>query len=214
VRALMRYFQRRSHDEEYQQRVQQRIARPDTAARYQPQDQPDRQRVPATGGSATTGSTTRTAAGTPDLASAANQPVDTVELQEMVGPLAQYLLAFHELIELLRSRRRESDESMAGGRTLSEADRAGFQETLDRLEALVPNYGPGNIEDNSLQERVYRLTVKVRDALQNRFYGDDDLFRINGEVRSETCRMLAEIQWAGADTSPDFEQVRQAYDCG
>lgn len=204
LRALLRREENRSFEDAPGKGEERRASQPAAASpRQQPRDQPDRQPVPATGKEA----------GAPDLASAASQPAAVVDVREMVNPLVQHLLAFDELIALLRDRRQGGDFA-PGSRTLSEGDRAGFEETLDRLEALVPDYGPGHFEGDSLQARIYRLTVKVREALRDRDLGDDDLFRINGEVRAETCRLLAEIQWEGADDTPEFERVREVYNCG
>ena len=214
VRGLVRWMQSRSHNERRQTQIRQRMQRQvserlegvSQPASYQPVDQPDRQPIPATG----------TDVATPEveeITRVMNESAYPVTVGEMVSPLAQYLLGFRSLIELLRSRRRENGGA-GSGRSLTLDDRGQFQETLDRLEELIPDYGAGNLEENSLQERIYRLTVKVRDAVQNTSYTDDDLFRINGEVRTEACRVLDEIQSAGAGTGDDFYEARQVYECG
>ncbi len=111
------------------------------------------------------------------------------------------------MIDQLRTRRREANE--ASDRSLTPDVRARYQDTLDRLEDQMQGYGEGDLEDGSLQERLYHLAVKVRDALQNLGYTDADLFRINGEVHTETCHLLEETE----DIGPVFVHVRQIYEC-
>ncbi|RPJ48847.1 MAG: hypothetical protein EHM21_07520 [Chloroflexi bacterium] len=212
VRWVIGRIQRRASDEEYQQRQRQRLQRgtrefasqplrvPEQP-RYQPQDQPDRAPIPATGASADTAEMTM------DMV---EDQGSTVELDQQVTPLVQYLLTFHDFITILRERRRGGP---AGDRSLTAQDRGSFQETLDRLAENVEDFGEGNLKDDSLQERVYRLTRKVRGALENLGYSDDDLFRINGEVRSEACRLLREIEGTRANIDEDFDRALQAYDC-
>jgi hypothetical protein len=215
VRALVNRVQRRAYDQQRLERLQGRFqsvgtgqgseefrGRPAQATRYQPQDQPDRMPVPDTGAPDTV---------VEDLARDVAYHGETVETSDQSTRLARYLLAFSNMIDLLRERRRESDSAGAAGRSLTPADRSRILDVVDRLEEDVPDYGLGNLEDDSPQERAYRLMVKVRDALQNLDYTDDDLFRLYGEVRSEACRALREIQPDGA--GEELEQVYQAYEC-
>ena len=168
-------------------------------------DQPDRQPIPNTGQTYTT----------TEMSGLLDADAPPVSVEDQTGPLAQYLLAFHELIQMLRERRSAGSEASSGlGRSLNAGDRARFDERLQRLDELLPEYGEGNLEENSLQERVYRLIWKARDGLQNLNYDDDDLFRINGEIRTEACRLLREIRDSGFSGGEDFEQAISAYECG
>jgi len=205
--------------------------------RDQPQDQPDKlefdRPIPTTGVMADTMSIDEsmsieesmlideTTAPTEPAASAesmealrrAAQPEgQPVRIEDQAEPLAQYLLAFNDLIEQLRTRRKDAG-TINNGKSLTPEDRSSFQDTLNRLEATIPDYGKGSLEEGSLQERIYRLTVKVRDALQNLDYNDDDLFRLNGELRTEACKVLAEIMPSGAGAMTELDQVRLIYEC-
>lgn len=199
--------------------------------RDQPQDQPEKlefdRPIPATGVMAGTMAIDElidideTTAPTEPAASAesmealrrAAQPEEQpVGIEDQAEPLAQYLLAFNDLIEQLRTRRKDAG-TISNGRSLTPEDRSSFQDTLNRLEAQIPDYGEGNLEEGSLQERIYRLTVKVRDTLQNLDYNDDDLFRLNREFRTEACKILAEMMPSGAGAMTDLDQVRLIYEC-
>jgi hypothetical protein len=179
------------------------IAQGQEAPRYQPQDQPDRQPIPTTGAEAA-------APVTADMASEVVEERKAVDLDQQVTSLLQYLLTFRDFIAVVRERRKESSTSI---RSLTSQDRDHFQEALDRLAPDLEGYAEGNVEGNPLQKQIYRLTVKVQDAMQNLEYLDDDLFRIHGEVRTEACRLLQEIKAAGAKTGKDFERVRKEYEC-
>lgn len=55
--------------------------------------------------------------------------------------------------------------------------------------------------------------VKARDALQNLQYSDGDLFRINGEVRNETCQLLREIEGTRDNIDENSDRVLESYEC-
>lgn len=200
---LARWLQRRNSFTEPQRRLREEVEADDeveiSPARAVMQDQPDRFPIPETG--------SRSAA-------MADMVTDTVEIPaevpvaEMAEPLAQYLIAFHGLIEVVRNRRRENNGAETA-RSLTPAERNRIRETFTRLEEQAPQPDLGRLETGSLQERMYYLRVKLREALENKEYTDNDLFRINGEVRSQICNLATEIEAAGYD----FSIVRQAFEC-
>jgi hypothetical protein len=186
--------------------------------RTQPEDQPDAAPelygIPQTGGAAI---------GTPGL-SMEDLVREVVEAREtevtysgaddttaLADTLTEYLFSFRGMIDQIRLRRREG---AAGERSLTPADRQGVEESLRRLEDRIPDYGEGNLEDGSLQERMYRLMAKTREALENTGYSDDDLFRINGEVRTEACRLLADLRAQGLPAGARADDVLALYECG
>jgi hypothetical protein len=207
VRWVVRRVQRRAQDQQYQLRAHQHMPtgaeREQAIPRYQPQDQPDRQPIPTTGAGMSQPITA-------DLAEEMVEEQGGVDLDQSADSLVQYLLTFNDFITVVRERRRQGSK---GALSLTTSDRSYFAEALDRLAPGLEGYAEGNVEENSLQDRIYRLTVKVRDALQNLEYSDDDLFRINGEVRSEVCRLLRDIEQARPNTIEDFDRVREDYDC-
>lgn len=209
VRALMRWMQQRSHDETYQARARQRLRSAETydvdkmermpqGTRYQQQDQPDRQPIPTTG------------IGEAEMLEMDVTGNPQVETSDQTSALAQALISFREMIDQLRVRRAEAGSDTGNGdlRSLTPTDRDHFREAADDLSYLLEGYAAGNVENDPLQSSIYRLTVKVRDAMQNPDYTDADLFRINGEVRTEACRLAAEMP-----TNADMEQVVELYEC-
>ncbi len=214
VRIFIRWMQQRAHNQQYQARMRRRMqgqptqpleeGMPVEGTRYQPQSQPDKQPIPATGAPVEEIEVLAF-----EIGESEQQPI---AVDDMVGRLAQYLLIFHHMIGLLRSRRTESGAE-ENAHSLTPSDRGSLQVTLDQMEEQTPDDGEGNLEEGSLQERIYKLTAKIRDALQNSSYDDADLFRINGEVRSEACQLVDEIQTMGAGSGVDMQQVRQEYEC-
>ena len=176
----------------------QAFSSPVEGTRYQPQSQPDRQPIPATG---------VTAEQVSEMTEAVKRP-EHMDIDGLVDPLVQYLMSFHSMINMVRSRRQDNK---TGNRSLTSEDQMTFQEAVERLEDSVSVYQPGDFALNSLEGRIYRLSTKVRDALQSMDYTDDDLFRINGEVRSEACGLLRQIQ--PDQSAVDLDLVRQIYEC-
>lgn len=124
-------------------------------------------------------------------------------------PLAQYLLTFYSMINLLRARRQSG--AGAGTRSLNAEDVGRYSEALDRLRELTPEADRSDFADGSPQYQAYDLILKLRDALENNSYTDDDLFRINGEVKAVACRVLSMMP--EGDTGTYLDQARQAFEC-
>ena len=202
VRGVVRWFQRRAHEEQRQARVTRRMQSVQQstggAIGHQPVDQPDRQPIPATGLAA------------PDVETL-TQPATDIAVLNQSSSLVEYLFNFYEMIELLRIRRKESGGGN-GGRSLTPVDRTHFQEVVDRLEEQMPEVNRDDIQTGTLPAQIDRLMTKVRDGLQNLEYTDDDLFRIYGEVRSEACKVMEAMREMGF--TENLARVRQMYDCG
>ena len=136
-----------------------------------------------------------------------------VTANDLAGPLAQYLIAFHDMIHQLRMRR-WSGQPDAGKllekHSLMPEDRLHIQEELDRLADQTPELSDGDLPDGTLEQRMFNLLVKVRAALQNQDHSDDDLFRIGGEVRSQACQVLNEVLVPGQEVM----EARRLYECG
>jgi hypothetical protein len=139
---------------------------------------------------------------------------EEIKVVELVRPLVEHLLGFHTLISTLRYRRRASGaKANTGARSLTPGDRYVFQETLGRLQRMVPNIADKKLLNGSLQERILRLMGKVFDAFQNLDYNDDDLIRIDRDLRPEACRVMKEIQSRGDAPGIDLDPVMKRYDC-
>lgn len=205
VRDLIRWIQQRVHNQQYQEQVRERMQA--QAPRYQPVDQPDR--APAFSAIPATGTQAAELASEVTLDMPQGASVET--MNTLSGALVDYLLSFNDMIEQLRERRRETGTT--NGRSLTPADRTRFEEELERLEDSLAGFSEGDWVDGTLEERIYHLAVKSRDALGNLDYTDDDLFRIYGEIKSESCRLLNEIQSEGTFTGSDLERAFQAYQC-
>jgi hypothetical protein len=166
------------------------------------QEEPERQAIPQTG------------MGTSETAYLAEEMVNPVPLEtdtaEMVTLLVQHLLAYSEMMKLLRMRR---ETEALSERSLTPEDRGRVMKVLEKLDDTLTRYSAGNLEDGSLQERIYRLTLKTRDAMENLTYDDADLFRINGEVRPEACRLVREIRQVGAVPEANLADVSEEYRC-
>lgn len=217
VRQLVRWWQQREQEQEYSGSAQRRLVRregeqgitvsepravmEEAGPGYRPATQP----IPATG---VVEKEIRTA---PQEVKEREHAQPAVA--DMVRPLVHYLLIFANMIEEIRTHRQESGD-MATHQSLSAADRNRFFEGLDGVEGAIPDYGQGSLIGDSLQERMYRLTVKVRDAMKNMDYTDADMFRVNGEVRSEACQLLNEIGPERLIAGENFERAWRIYECG
>lgn len=199
MRALMRQVKARSYNQDRQNRALHRLQSRSEHASFRQEGQ----EIPITAGGAAAAEMIR------DVAA----PVPPVGLSQQVDRMAQYLISFNNMIDLLRQRRAENPDKGPGIRSLEAADRVRVMEVVNRLEADLPDYAEGNFEDGSLQERIYHLTVKARDALQNKAHTDDDLFRLYGEMRPEVCRLLMEIKATGEDAGTYFDRVSMAFGC-
>ena len=241
VRALMQYTQRRQHDRIRFERLRDRfdqhpgyVDREEVppSPRYQPVDQPDRFTASdadrgqdfstsRSGGVYTSDVRTTedvrenreaiptTGMAPPDItAYTRDQMIDTDSNLSM--PLAQYLLTFYSMINLLRARRHS--DAGAGARSLNAEDVGRYSEALDRLREITPEADRSDFAEGSPQYQAYDLILKLRDALENNAYTDDDLFRINGEVKSVACRVLSMMP--EGDTGTYLDQARQAFECG
>jgi hypothetical protein len=170
--------------------------------RYQGQDQPDRQPIPQTG------------AGMSEAAYLAEELVNPVPIEEitaeMVPLFVQHLLAFSEMMKLLRYRR---ETETLSERSLTPDDRGRVMTVLEKLDDSLTKYSDGSLENGSLPERMYRLTLKMRDAMENLSYDDADLFRLNGEVRPEACRLIREVRQAGDVAEETLAEVSEEYRC-
>jgi hypothetical protein len=182
-----------------------RAAEPLPTPGYQPQDQPDRQPIPQTGVGMH-----ETAALGHDVVLGDAQPELVQDGAQLATMLIQHLLAFSELMKLLRQRREAATTSE---RSLTPEDRGRLDVVLNRLNEAYTDLGEGFFEEGSLRERIYRLAAKTRDAMQNSAYDDSDLFRINGEVRPEACRLLTEIRSSGMAPAVNQDEVREEYRC-
>lgn len=198
MRALMRQMKARSYNQELQTRTLHRLQSRTEHASFNPPGE----EIPITGSAAMA-----------ELTRDITTPVQPVSLRQQVDRMAQYLISFNNMIDLLRQRRAEHPDKGPGIRSLEAPDRVRVMEVVNRLEADLPDYTEGNFEDGSLQERIYRLTAKVRDALLNSSHTDDDLFRLNGEMRPEVCRLLMEIKAAGEDAETYIDRLSMAFGC-
>lgn len=166
-------------------------------------DQPDRQPIPTTGHGYSSG----------QMSDLLDMEAPPVSVEDLISPMAQYLISFNHLIEMLRERRASGVDTGSGtARSISPGDRTRFEDELQRLDEMLPEIGDGSLGEGSLQERIYQLMWKTRDGLQNLSYDDDDLFRINGEIRSEACRLMKDIRGSGIQTGEDFEEAYRV--CG
>lgn len=220
IMELARRFQRRGMDRDRYKRMdyenEERQGAQVEVTRYQgshqPVDQPDRETIPNTGNPAAGIVDSREPSAGIAAAEIAEYTADIVTpnegvATEMVNSLIDYLLAFHDLIDRLRARRAETPSPAQ--RSLTSDDRLAMHERLSRLYAQTPDVGEGNLAGGTREERVYNLIVKVRGALQALDTTDDDLFRINGEVRVEACQLLSETQEFGDRVA----RARQIYEC-
>lgn len=219
---IMRRFQRQEIDSDRYERIgfdnDERQGAQVEVTRYQgsqqPAAQPDSQPIPNTGNPAagvldavepSAGmAAAEVASFTADIAT----PGETHALEtDMAGSLVDYLMAFHDLISRLRDRRASAPSPT--GHSLSPDDWQAMQERLGRLYEFTPDVGEGNLVDGSREERIYNLIVKVRGALESLETTDDDLFRINGEVRTEACKLLGDLAEYGGKAA----QARQLFEC-
>ena len=239
VRALMQYMQRREHDRERFERLRDHfdqhpgfVDREEVppAPRYQPVDQPDRftgsgvgsgQDVSFSRSGGVYSSDTAVEGAREDreaipttgmappetTAYTRDQMIDTDTNLSM--PLAQYLLTFYSMINLLRARRQSG--AQLGARSLNAEDVGRYSDALGRLREITPEADRSDFAEGSPQYQAYDLILKLRDALENNSYSDDDLFRINGEVKSVACRVLSMMPQG--DTGTYLDQARQAFEC-
>jgi hypothetical protein len=156
--------------------------------------------IPMTGSSVQAATTWGVVPNDEELATGSGVPLTSESL------LVEYLLGLHRMVEILRERRQDTGGANAGmGSSLEPADRAEFQSLVDRLESQRVDYGKDQLIGEGRDVHIQRLTMKIRDALENLDYTDDDLFRIYGEVRSEACQEIR-----GQD---GFDAVRGLYEC-
>lgn len=241
MRALMQFMQSRRNDRERFERLRDRFDQHSgyvdrgevpPAPRYQPVDQPDRKYesdtfrgqsmgrdLDAEEDRGRTGETTqreREAIPTTGKGSMSSPDVTAYTRDQMVDtetnlamPLAQYLLTFYSMINLLHARRQSGGGT--GTRSLNAEDLGRYSEALNRLREITPEMDRADFAQGSPQYQAYDLILKVRDALENHAYSDDDLFRINGEVKSVACRVLSVMPQG--DTGTYLDQARRAFDC-
>ena len=220
VMEVVRRFQRQGIDSDRNERIgyagDERHGAQVEVTRYQgsrqPMNQPDRESIPNTGNPAAgvldavepnAGmAAAEIAEYTADILTP-GKPLDS----DLVGSLVEYLLAFHDLIDRLRNRRASATAPSANSLTLD--DWQAMQARLGRLYEYTPDVSEGSLTAGSREERVYNLIVKVRGALQSHEITDDDLFRINGEVRTEACNLLADLAEYGSKVA----QARQIFEC-
>jgi hypothetical protein len=126
-------------------------------------------------------------------------------VRDLMAPLSTALMGLHEMIEVLRERRRSGDYAGPTGLSLTPDDRTRFQQVVDRINETMGGYDPGDVEGDDLAGRAYRLIVKVREAMQNMTYNDNDLFRIHGEVQTEICQMLPDLP------KKEMASIREVY---
>jgi hypothetical protein len=146
-------------------------------------------------------------------------------LHEQTDLLVQYLLSFHSMVDLARSRRKENgsgwtnsvsttSELARQASSLNEKDRESFLATLDRLQEQLPGYSKEELKSNSIQQRMYALTMRIHDTMKNPALGDDELFRVYGDVSGEACRLLDEAQQQhGVGSGSDYRYARTLYEC-
>lgn len=137
-----------------------------------------------------------------------NEPV---AVGSLVGPLIVHLLSFHNLINLLRTRK-ETQE--AADSNVKQPDvRAGGADAIGSLEGQVPEFDHAALVRGSLQEQIVTLMERIRDALQNMDYSEDQLFHIHDELRPIACKVLDLVHRAQEDNVTGFEDVEKAYHC-
>lgn len=172
-----------------------------TQPRYQPADQPDRQAIPATGNM-------------PPTVVGDYTPVapSKVNMDDLAGPLIEYAIAFNSVMNLLRSKQRDND-TIDATQAFTAGDRSSMRAVLDQLSEHLPDFDETSVGKNSLHARTFRLAQKLRQSLENLEYTESDLFRINGEVTQELCRLTQELQQSGEVTITGLDQIRQLYTC-
>jgi hypothetical protein len=126
-------------------------------------------------------------------------------VRDLMAPLSSALIGLHEMIEVLRERRRDGNYAGPTGLSLTPDDHNRFQQIVDRIDETMGGYDPGDVEGEDLAGRAYRLITKVREAMQNLTYNDNDLFRIHGEVKTEICQILPDLP------RREMEEVRKVY---
>ncbi len=241
VRALMQYMQHQRHNRERFERLRDRfdqhpgyVDREETppTPRYQPIDQPDRMTEAgmyrgqsmghdldaeeSRGGMSESAQREREGIPATGIGGAAPPEVTAYTRDQMVDtetnlamPLAQYLLTFYSMINLLHARRQSG--SGTGVRSLNAEDVGRYSEALERLREITPEKDRADFAQGSPQYQAYDLILKVRDALESTSHTDDDLFRINGEVKSIACRVLSMMP--EGDTGTYLDQARRAFEC-
>lgn len=138
-----------------------------------------------------------------------------VAVGSLVGPLIVHLLGFHNLMNLLQQRRDTINTTAASDLSDNMPDvRESGADSVGSLEAQLPEFDRSALVPGSLQERIIQVMERIREALQNTNYSEDDLFRIHGELRTVTCKVLTLIQRIEEDNVTGFEEAQKAYGCG
>jgi hypothetical protein len=140
-----------------------------------------------------------------------SQPQELV-MDEYVAPLIEHAIAFNSVMNLLRSRQREG-EGYEGNESLTDGDRSSMRAVLDQMQEKVAEYDETVLRKHPLAQRSYNLTRKLRDALDNIEYTGSDLYRINGEVKTELCRLVRDLEQSGQVTITGLDHLRQLYEC-
>lgn len=133
-------------------------------------------------------------------------------MDDFAAPLIEHAIAFNSLMNLLRSRQR-SGTGYEGAESLTEGDRTSIRSVLDQMQGRMAEYNETAMRNNPLAQRSYKMTLKLRDALDNLDYSGADLFRIYGEVRTELCKLTKELDKSGQVTITGITQIRQLYEC-
>jgi hypothetical protein len=133
----------------------------------------------------------------------------SINMDTLVGPLIDYLIAFNSIMNVLRSQQLSSTEEEE--QTLGE--RQGMRNVLEQVQDRLPHYEEGQLKSGSLEDRTYRLAAKIRDALSNMSNTDSDFLRLYDEVQPEVCAVSQALQSSGSVSITGLDQVSQMYEC-
>ena len=135
-----------------------------------------------------------------------------IVMDDVVAPLIEHAIAFHSVMNLLRSRQRDG-VGHEGTESLTEGDRHSMRAVLDQMQQRETEYNEANLRSNPLALRSYIMTHRLRDALDNLTYSGADLFRIHDELRGELCSLARELDNSGQVTITGMDHIRQLYEC-
>lgn len=135
-----------------------------------------------------------------------------IVMDEYVAPLIEHAIAFNSVINLLRSRQREG-AGFEGTESLTAGDRNSMRAVLDQMQEHVVDRDEASLRRHPLALRSYRLTRKLREALDNLDYTGTDLFRIHSDVSKELCSLTQDLDRSGQVTITGLRQIRYLYGC-
>lgn len=151
--------------------------------------------------------------GEPGTPAAAETPSTETVAGIHAGPLdlalVEALIAQDDLMAVIRERRagRFNDPEPTPS-SITPVDRMRFQHAVDRLADAMSRVDSATFQPGSKEQRAYRIIEKVHNALSHLNYTDEDIMRIDSEVRAEACDALWSIQHV-----VDWDKAYTIYGC-